>query len=225
MARILYFSCTHCPAMLSQYPAFLSKIEKKYKVNKIVCLGDLVDWNSISYHEKHPSMSNASLEYQKAKKQVAILAKRFPRVEMIQGNHCSLTERQAITVGLPVEVLKDFNEIWELPKTWKVYPRFSELEYDGFLAMHGDGAAKTGQFGAVKTAMARFQSTVAGHLHAELGCWAYCNGNARVWGVNVGCGVSHKDLSQAYGIRFTRKPIVGCAVILDGHPIVIPMEL
>lgn len=211
--------------MLQGFPAFLSRIEKKYKCNQVVCLGDLVDWNSINFHEKHPGLSSPIEEYKKAKKQVAILAKRFPRVEMIQGNHCSLTERQAVTVGLLPEMLKSFNDIWQLPKTWKVHPRFSEIEIDGVLALHGDGGAKTGQFGAIKTAMVRFQSTVMGHLHSEAGCWYYANGKTRIFGVNVGCGVDHKTLSQAYSKKFTRKPIVGCAVILDGHPIVIPMDL
>lgn len=224
MARILVIPDTHCPAMLSKYPAFLSRVEKKYQCNRVVHLGDLIDNAAISYHEKHPGLSSAPEEYKKAKKQVNELVKRFPKADMILGNHDSLTSRQAVSVGLLPEWLRDFNDIWALPKTWKVHDRFEEIEIDGVLYMHGD-SGKGGQFGAVKTAMAKFSNVCMGHLHADFGVFYYANGITRVFGMAAGCGVDHKVLSQQYGRKFIRKPIVGCAVILDGHPIVIPMDL
>lgn len=225
MARVLVIPDCHCPAMLSKYPGFLSRVEKTYKTNKVVMLGDLSDNAAISYHEKHPGLSSAPEEYKKARKQIAELVRRFPKVEMIIGNHDALTTRQAASVGLLPEWLRDFNDLWGLPKSWKVHPRFSEIEIDGTIYLHGDGGAKGGQFGAIKTAMAKFSNVCMGHLHADFGVFYYANGNARVYGVAAGCGVDHKVLSQEYGRKFIRKPIVGCAVILDGHPIVIPMDL
>ena len=224
MARVLVIPDTHCPGMLVKFPAFLSSVEKKWKCNKIVHLGDVVDNSAISYHEKHPGLSSASEEYVKARKQLKELVKRFPRLDLLLGNHDALTERQAVTIGLMPEWLRDFNDIWGLPKTWKVHPRFTELEIDGTIYMHGDHG-KGGQFGAVKTAMSKFQSVVSGHLHSEFGVWWYANGNAKVFGCNAGCGIDHKQLAFAYGVKFTKKPVVGCAVILDGHPICIPMDL
>lgn len=224
MTRILAIPDCHCPAMLGKFPAFLSKVEKKYRCNRIVHLGDLADNSCISYHEKHPGLSSAPEEYKRAKKQMLELVKRFPKLDLITGNHDALTERQAVTIGLLPDWLRDFNDIWGLPASWKVHPRFTELEIDGVLFMHGD-SGRGGQFGAVKTAITKFQSVVMGHLHSEFGVWWYCNGKARVFGCNAGSGVDHKALSMEYGRKFTRKPIVGCAVVLDGHPITIPMDL
>jgi hypothetical protein len=187
-------------------------------------LGDLVDNAAISYHEKHPGLPSAADEYKKAKKQISELTARFPKVTMLIGNHDDLDKRQAKTIGLLPEWLKDFNDIWGLPKGWVVHPRFSEIEIDGILYMHGD-AGKVGQFGAVKTAMSKFQSCVTGHLHSEAGVWYYANGNARIFGGNAGCGADHKALAFEYGRKFTKKPIVGCMVVLDGFPLFIPMEL
>jgi hypothetical protein len=210
--------------MLPQFPKFLEKVYAKYNCNRFIHLGDLVDNAAISYHEKHPGLSSAPEEYKKAKKQIQELVKRFPKADLLLGNHDALGERQAKTIGLLPEWLRDFNDIWGLPKSWTVHPRFHELEVDGTIFMHGD-SGKGGQFGAMKTAMAKFQNVVAGHLHGEAGAWYYANGNARVFGMNAGCGVDHKALSQEYGRKFTKKPIVGCGVLLDGLPCFIPMEI
>lgn len=210
--------------MLAKYPAFLSKIHEKHKCNRVVHIGDLVDNAAISFHEKHPGISSPSEEYKKARKQVQALYKRFPKVDLLLGNHCSLTERQAVAVGLLPEWLRDFNDLWGVPG-WNVHPRFSSLEIDGVRYEHGD-AGKTGQFAAVKTSRARFQSVVSGHCHSEAGVWWTCNGNARVFGMNTGCGVDHSLLQFEYGRKFTSKPVIGCAVVINGnYPVFEPMIL
>lgn len=62
----------------------------------------------ISHHEKSLSLRNATLEYAKARKQVASLARAFPKTDWLIGNHDALTERQAVTAGLPPELLRDY---------------------------------------------------------------------------------------------------------------------
>jgi len=223
MARVLVIGDTHCPGMLSKYPAFLSKVEKTYKCNKVIHIGDNVDNAAISYHDKHPGLSSASEEYKKAKKQVLELYKRFPKVTLCLGNHDALTERQATSAGLLPEWIKDYKQMWFVP-SWEIVPRFGYVEIDDVRYEHGD-AGKSGQFAAVKTSRARFQSICSGHCHAEAGVWWTCNGNARVFGMNVGTGMDHKLLQFEYGQKFTSKPMVGCGVVIDGHPIFIPMDL
>lgn len=224
MARVLVIGDTHCPGMLSKYPAFLSKVEKRFKCNKVVHVGDCVDNAAISFHDKHPGLSSASEEYKKAKKQVLELYKRFPKATLLIGNHDALTERQATAAGLLPEWIKDYNQMWFVP-SWKVIPRFGHIEIDGVRYEHGD-AGKSGQFAAVKTSRARFQSIVSGHCHSEAGVWWTCNGNARIFGMNVGTGVDYKLLQFEYGVKFTAKPMVGCGVVIDGDlPIFIPMDL
>ena len=107
MARVLVIGDTHCPGMKIGYVDFLKRIADRYSINRVIHIGDLVDWASISYHEKSPSLRNASLEYRKALKQVATLARAFPKVDWLIGNHDALTERQAVTAGLPPELLRD----------------------------------------------------------------------------------------------------------------------
>ena len=222
--RVLIIGDTHAAGMLKKYPAFCSKVEKQYKCNKIVHIGDAVDNSAISFHDKHPGLSSPAEEFDKARKQLHELYRRFPNLELLIGNHDALTERQATAAGLLPEWLRSFNDLWDVPK-WKVHPRFSYLEIDGVRYEHGD-AGKGGQFGALKTAQARFQSIVMGHLHSQAGAWWHANGNARVFGLAVGCGVDWKLLQFEYGVKFTAKPVIGCGVVLDGKlPIFVPMDL
>lgn len=223
MARVLVIGDTHAPGMLSKYPAFLSKIEKKYRCNRVVHIGDAVDNAAISFHDKHPGLSSASEEYKKAKKQMLELYKRFPKTTLLIGNHDALTERQATAAGLLPEWIKDYKQLWFVP-SWTIIPRFEHIEIDGTRYEHGD-AGKSGQFAAVKTSRARFQSIVSGHCHSEAGVWWTCNGKAKVFGMNVGTGMDYHLLQFEYGQKFTSKPMVGCGVVVDGHPIFEPMDL
>ena len=118
MANVLVIGDTHAPAMLKGYIPFLKRMYKKHKCTKVVHIGDLVDWASISYHPKAPSLADSELEFSKARKQVKALAKAFPKATWLIGNHDSLTERKASDLGLPLSVLKDYNELCSA-SVWK----------------------------------------------------------------------------------------------------------
>lgn len=195
------------------YVTFLKRTFDQWGVDRVVHIGDLVDWNSISYHEKHPTNSNAVKEYQAALKQVRELSKAFPKAEWLIGNHDALTQRQAITAGLPIEVLKDYNELWEVD--WTIHKRFYKLLLDGVLYCHGDGGPG-GEHAAYKHAVANFKSTVQGHHHANGGVKYFANEKFRVFGMDVGCGMDVKQMQFDYGKKFTRKPVLGCGIVVNG---------
>lgn len=224
MARVLAVSCTHAPAMHKDFPRFMEKIWKQYRCNKLIHLGDLCNNASASFYPLNPSMPGPADEYKATKKQLKLITNRFPQATMIQGNHDALGPRKAEAMGILPEWLRDFHDLWGLPKGWEVHPRYSEIVVDNVRYMHGD-SGRAGQFGAVKTAMSKFQSVVMGHLHSESGVWYYANSGQRIFGCNVGCGIDYHQMAFLYGQKFIKKPIVSLAVILDGFPIVIPLEL
>lgn len=224
--RVLVIPDLHAPGMLPAFPAFLQKIYDKYSCNKVVAIGDIADLHSISYHEQEPSLRSVDDELERTRKQLKQITSRFPKVEYLMGNHCALIERKAITAGLSTAFLRPIQEIFDLPKSWKVYPRFSKLIIDGTMYQHGD-AAKGGQFAALKTAQAEHMPVVMGHLHSQSGAWFYANERDRIFGCAVGCGIDREALQFNYGTKFPTKPIISCAVILDKGrlPIVEPMQL
>lgn len=213
--RVLVIGDTHAPAMHSGYIRFLKKIEKKHKCNRVVHIGDLADWNAISYHEKDPSMPSAADEYRSALKQIKQLHKAFPKVDYMIGNHSALPTRKAQTIGLPAEVLKDFKSLWGLDG-WTIHPRFADLVIDGVIYRHGD-KCKGGQMAAYKNAISEFRSVVQGHLHAQAGIWYHANQEDCVFGMQVGCGVDHHHPAMNYGRVYAAKPIVGCGVVYSSR--------
>lgn len=199
--------------MRKGYVEFLQGVAEKHSVDRIVFMGDVVDWASISYHEKPPGLKDSNAEYKKALKQVAQLRKAFPKADWLIGNHDALGERQMNTAGLPTSLMKDYNTIWEVD--WKVHPRFTKLIIDGVIHTHGDGG-RGGQQAAYKQAKDNFRSTVTGHFHSEFGVWWWANPEFRIFGMNVGWGGDVDKLQFEYGMKFTKKPILGCGVVING---------
>lgn len=214
MARVLVIADTHCPGMRRGYIDFLKRVADTYAVTRVVHIGDVADWASISFHERNPSLSNATAEYTKAKKQVASLARAFPEADWLIGNHDALSERQAVSAGLPPRLLRDYADIWEVD--WSVHPRFSQLAIDGVVYSHGE-TGRGGQDAALRQARDNFRSTVIGHFHAQAGVRWWANPEFRVFGLSVGCGIDVKRMQFEYGRKLTAKPILGCGVVINGR--------
>lgn len=214
MARVLIIGDTHCPGMRRGYVDFLKRVADSYSVNRVVHIGDVVDWSSISYHEKSPGLSNATAEYSKAKRQVASLARAFPDVDWLIGNHDALTERQAVSAGLPPQLLRDYPDMWDVD--WLVHPRFAKLVIDGVVYSHGD-SGRAGQDAAFRQTKDNFRSTVIGHFHGQAGVKWWANPEFRVFGMSVGCGIDASRLQFEYGRKLSAKPVLGCGVVIDGR--------
>jgi predicted phosphodiesterase len=209
--RVLVIADTHCPAMHEGYIDFLISIFHKHKCTRVVHIGDLVDWNAISFHEKDPTMPSAADEFVAASKQVRALHRAFPEVDYLIGNHSALPERKAQSVGLPPEVILNFKTLWGLDG-WEIHPRFTDLVIDNVIYRHGD-KEKGGQMSALKNAQAQFKSLVMGHLHAQAGINYHANQDGVVFGMNVGCGVDHYHPAMNYGRIYASKPVLGCGVV------------
>lgn len=225
MSRVLAIGDCHCPGMRQDYVPFLLHLADSWSIDRVVHVGDLVDWASISYHEKNPNLPAPKEEYEKALEQVQSLYEAFPEVDLLLGNHDDLPRRKCITAMMPDAVLRDFSEIWNLPEGWKVHPRFAKLEVDGVLYAHGDAGAG-GKYAHMNQAEQNFQSTVIGHFHSLGGCGFMANEKHRIFGMATGCGVDSKLEQFYYGKKYPRKPINGAGVVLDGAtPVFEPMLL
>lgn len=204
---------THCPGMRRGYVDFLKRVADEHQPGRIVHIGDLVDWHSISYHETNLSLPGPVSEVKAARKQVRRLAEAFPKADWLLGNHDVLPHRKARTAGLPDDALVSPADYWEVD--WKVHPRFSRLTIDGVEYSHGENGPQ-GQDAAYRQAASVFSSVVIGHLHANAGCKWFANEHKRIFGMSVGTGIDVKKLQFEYGWKFTRKPMLGCGVVVSG---------
>lgn len=220
--NVLVIGDTHCPCLVDGYIDFLRDIYKRWNCNKVVHIGDLVDNAALSFHLKKPQHKNPLEEYNKAMTQVKELVKAFPRADLMIGNHDALPYRWCDEVGIPESMMRDFGSIFGLPKLWKVNSRYSQIMIDGVIYQHGD----RGKSSAILNAKAEFCSVVQGHHHSKSSVEFYCNMNSRIMGVQTGCGTDWKHAQMEYGKKFSQKPVVSAAVVLEGRTAVVePMKL
>ena len=219
MSRVLVIGDTHAPAMHPAYIPFLKKIANKWNIDRVVHIGDVVDHHCISFHEKHPDNEGAIREYEMAKKQVSRLYEAFPKADITIGNHDRRVHRLTARIGIPSIYLKDFNSLYNT-KNWNWV---SSLQIDGVFYYHGEGCG--GQTPGFKAAQARMQSSVIGHYHSCCGISYQAGPNAKIWGMNVGCGIDRNHWSMEYAEPYLKKPLLGCGVVINGHPYVETMDL
>ena len=212
MARVLVIGDTHFPAVHKDYFNFVSSINTKWKCDKVIHIGDVVDHHNISFHQKNPENEGAIAEYEAALKCIKKWYKKFPSMSICIGNHDDRVSRLASDRGIPRMYIKPFAAIYATPGwSWK-----DSTLVDGVLYTHGTGASS--QYPAFNSAKVSACSTVQGHHHSIAGI-NWLNGPShRVFGMNVGSGVDITHPSMSYGSYYVKKPMLSCGVVINGYP-------
>lgn len=217
---ILCIGDLHAPFMHQDAVAFLKKVKEKYRPTEILFMGDERDGHSDSYHEHDPELDSSGVELEKAIKQLAPLYKMFPKATVLESNHGSLFYRKAQTAGIPGSVLKDYREVLKAPKGWVwKYDYVLKTALGDVYCHHG----KSGSYEKLSKNMG--MSAIQGHFHNKFYICYWSSPNGLYWDANVGCLVDNKSRAMAYGKNNLQKPIVGCMVIIEGIPQLIPMVL
>ena len=212
--RVLVIGDLHEPFCLGGYLKHCKDVHAKYNCNKVVFIGDVIDNHYSSYHESDPDGMGAGDELDFAIEKLSHWHKAFPFADVCIGNHDRLIRRKAFSGGIPKRWIKEMSDVLEVPG-WTFADKFI---IDGVQYVHGESGK------AIKKAKDDMMSTVQGHRHTEFGAeWAF-GANYAIFGCAVGCGIDVRSYAMAYGKNF-KKPAIGCAVILDGVPINVPMKL
>ena len=133
-SRVLVIGDTHVPFDLPTYLDFLKDTYDKYDCNRVVHIGDCVDFHALSYHETDADGMSAGDELAKAKQHLARYYKVFPEMDVIFGNHSRMVSRKAMTSGIPREWIRDYADVFGVPN-WEYH---TELVIDNVLYTHGD---------------------------------------------------------------------------------------
>jgi hypothetical protein len=203
---------------------FLKNVDRKFSCNKYVGIGDLVDWNAISFHEKDPQLPGAKEEFALAKKQVKKIHQAFPEVQYLMGNHSDLPGRKARTVGLIDETQVPFKKLWGLDG-WTIHPRYADIKIDGVIYRHGDKGKGGQRIAALANAEKEHCSLVQGHLHAQFGIEFTANQERAIFGAQCGCGVMPNHPNMKYSRIYSARPILGTIVVINGEPQLVRMKL
>ena len=81
---ILCISDQHSPYHHPDTIDFLVALNKKYKPDCIVNMGDELDWHSISFHDKHPGLYSPSDELAEAKQLIKTLQGQVSNLQYIK---------------------------------------------------------------------------------------------------------------------------------------------
>lgn len=218
--NILCISDMHIPYHHQDAFKFLSALKKKYNPDLVVSLGDLVDWHSISFHPKDPDLAAAGGELKLIRKHAAILETLFPSMIIIGSNHGDLPLRKFKDAGLPKELLRNYNDIYGVGKSWKFVDDLTLIDgQDAVYFTHG--ISKNG----LKLATQRGINVVQGHYHSEFRVDYASNPRNLLWNLQVGCLIDKDALAFSYDKLNLQRPIIGTGGIFKGFPTLLPMIL
>ncbi len=215
--RVLVVPDLHAPAIHPKAFDFVRQIQDDWQTDRTVFLGDIWDAHAASYHQKELGTSRILDEADEAMEQLQPFFNHFNtgKVDCLVGNHDDLICRKAVDAEIPSEWIKPVKDILGMPKNWRVTERYGTVLIDGVAYRHGDAGAG-GQTPAITQAKQAMRSTVIGHFHAAFGVNWYACDAMRIFGMSAGSLCDPTHLMQKYGKKFTKRPILGMGVVLDG---------
>lgn len=205
--RVGIIGDTHEPFTLPGYLEFCKETFEKYNVNRIIHIGDVADHHYSSYHETDADGLGGADELELTIDKLKAWSKIFPEVECILGNHDLIISRKAQTSNLPSRWLKEYGEVLELPSGWTFH---HELIIDNVKYIHGIGSKSHIR------CRKDMQSVVQGHHHTDCYTQWFVGSTAKIFGMQVGCGIDKDAYAMAYG-KWHPKPAIGCGIVIGGH--------
>lgn len=218
--RILVISDMHVPYHHKDSIDFLKEIKKQYKPDFIVNIGDLLDFHAINMHTHDPDLYSAGHELKQARIYIKELESLFPDMVEVDSNHSSLVYRRALKYGMSREFLKDYGEFLGTKK-WKWVDDLTLTlpNKQRCLFTHGRSAE------VLKVSQAQSMNVVQGHYHTKFVISYWANTDNIFWGMNVGCLINQKSMAFNYAKNFKTRFILGCGIIVDSFPKLLPMVL
>lgn len=218
---ILVIPDQHAPYHHQDAIPFLKHVASQFQPELVVNLGDEADKHAMSFHDSDPNLMSAGDELEAAKKWLGALAKEFPNQLVCDSNHGSMHFRKAKAHGIPVQYLKSYREVlfpdgggegWNWAENWRVNTPLGPVMF------------KHQPSGPILVDAAHNQcNLMVGHHHGNFSVEYTASSAALYWGAYSGCLIDKDSLAYAYGKHTLRKPVIGCTVILNGCPMLVPM--
>ena len=218
--RILVISDLHIPYHRKDSFDFLKEIKKQYKPDTVINIGDEIDCHALSFHDTNPDLPSAGHELTIAREYIKELENIFTRMILLDSNHSSLVYRRAVKFGMSRQFLKDYGEFLGTKK-WKWVDDLTITMSNGEKCFFTHGRSAD----VLKVSQTMGMSACQGHYHTAFTIKYWANPNRLFWAMNVGCMIDQKGLAFAYSKNHRTRFIVGCGIILDGIPRLLPMVL
>lgn len=218
--RVLVISDLHIPYHHKDSFKFLEEVKKQFRPDTVINIGDLLDFHAISFHEHNPDLPSIGDELTVAKSYIKELESIFPEVTEVHSNHSSLVYRRAIKYGMSAQFLRPYGEFLGTKK-WQWVDDMTLKLSNGkkVYFTHGKSAD------ILKVSQTMGMSAVQGHYHTKFCISYWANPDDLYWGMNVGCLINQKSMAFSYAKNFNTRFVLGCGIILNGVPRLLPMVL
>jgi metallophosphoesterase superfamily enzyme len=197
--------------MVLQALDFIRRIKQKYELNRLICMGDLVDIHTGGRWGQLPGAHGAKTEWELAVEMIGELTDMFPNALMAIGNHDARAFRAASKMGITDEMIKSINDVYKLPPTWKLYQNFRyNTVYGPCMVMHGHDFSGPGA--ADKWYNKLHTSVIIGHVHTAPGMRFYQTPDGTRYSAIIPCLADEKSVAMEYAAAFGGCFVNGCAV-------------
>lgn len=219
---VLVISDLHSPYYHPDTVPFLKAIKKKYKLDRVILTGDEIDGHSFSFHDKDPDTRfSPSSELERAIELLEPIYKLFPEADVLESNHGSLVYRRGKHAGIPRSVFKSYREILRAPECWNWHSELVIKLSDGRDCYFHHGKSSNG----LRLSESEGMNVVQGHHHSVFDIEYRSTSKGMFWSMIVGCMIEDKELAFGYNKLQLKRPTLGCALIIEGHPKLLPMVL
>lgn len=218
----LVISDTHFPYHHQDTMEFLLWVYQQYDLDTVIHVGDIFDHHRPSRHVSETDSMSSEDEYYATIDATAELAEMFPEMLIAEGNHDCIPKRQIKELGLAEHMVKSYQELYGCPDSWVFSPKHYIDIGNGNLALLTHSISSN-----VRTNATKFSHcSIQGHHHSEFGVHFYADHNNIRWAMGVGALLDPKSPAARYGASsILKRPILGCGVIQNGWPLLVPMIL
>ena len=218
--RILIISDLHLPYQHKDAIRFLKEIKKEFKPDFTVNIGDLLDFHAINMHTHDPDLYSAGMELDSSKEYIKQIEDIFPNVTEVDSNHSSLVYRRALKYGMSKQFLKPYGEFLGTRK-WKWVDDLTLTMSNGQRCFFTHGRSAD----ILKVSQTMGMSAVQGHYHTKFLISYWANPDHLFFAMNVGCLINQKSMAFNYARNFKTRFILGCGIIINGVPRLLPMVI
>ena len=227
MSRWLVISDLQMIAEHSKALAFCKRLAKEYKIPKenILNCGDELDLTAFSLYPRDGNEEyTANQEIEQAKEKIKEWASAFPKMKLCLSNHGLRILKRASHAQIPSQVIKNYHDIFNIPKAWQ-YDFFWKINAKNpFLIQHGH--THNGLHGARNAAIDNGISVVQGHNHTVARIDFIRTKNLKIWAMSCGALIDKEKHCFNYAKDFRYQACIGTGIILDDGalPIWLPLD-
>lgn len=220
-SRVLLISDMHIPYHHPDTLEFLQYLKNKYKPTRVICLGDELDKQALSYHDHDPDLPSAGDELRRSMPTIQEVYKMFPVMDIIESNHGSLVWRKAKTNGIPRQYIKSYNDVLGVGEGWKwSFDLTIELPNGQKCYIHHGKTSNV-----IQLSQQMGMNAIQGHYHEAYRIDYWGNPNGLFWGMQCGCLIDDDALAFSYNNVNIKRPVIGTGLIIDSIPVLEPMIL